>query len=217
MDVTLTVEPGRTLGTRPSRRLRAEGMVPAVIYGQGTDPQPVSVAWPDLRKALTTEAGVNALITLQLDGESNLSIVKDIQRHPVRRDVLHVDFQLISRDEELTVEVPINLVGEAKAVESAKGTVDQIMYTLTVKAKPGFIPNALEANIDDLEVGTTVTVADIALPDGVSTDVDPEEPVVSGSASRATIEADAGEGGEGEGDDDGEGGGDAAEGEGGEG
>src|SRR3954452_10278818 len=125
MDLTLTVQPGRELGTRPSRRLRAEGKVPAVVYGQGTDPVSVLVAWPELRKVLTTDAGMNALITLNVEGrdDSKLSIIKDLQRHPPRRDVIHVDFQLISADEALTVEVPINLVGTAKAVHDKKGTV----------------------------------------------------------------------------------------------
>jgi large subunit ribosomal protein L25 len=208
MDLTLTVEPGRSLGTRPSRRLRAEGRVPAVVYGLGREPTSVSVPWPELRKLLTTEAGMNALITLTIEGEdtTDLSIIKDLQRHPVRRDVIHVDFQLIDRDASLTVEVPINLVGEAKAVEQKKGLVDQLMYSLTINAKPGFIPTALEADISDLDVGANpVKVGDIVLPDGVTTDVDTEEIVAQGAPSRATIESEAsaegeeGEGAEGEG------------------
>ena len=98
MDVTLTVESERELGTRPSRRLRHAGKVPAVVYGLGREPRSVAVNWPDLRKAITTEAGLNALITLEVDGEQNLTIIKDLQRHPVKRTVLHVDFQLIDRD-----------------------------------------------------------------------------------------------------------------------
>ncbi|MBI2704820.1 MAG: 50S ribosomal protein L25 [Actinobacteria bacterium] len=217
MDLTLTVQPGRTLGTRPSRRLRAEGKVPAVVYGQGREPTSVAVPWPELRKVLTTEAGMNALISLSVEGEpdTNLSIIKDLQRHPVRRDVIHVDFQLINRDEALTVEVPINLIGVAKAVETKKGTVDQLMYTLTINAKPGFIPTALEADIDDLDVGTAVHVSDITLPEGVTTDVDLDEVVVQGSQSRATIEEEAAEGEEGEEGTEGEGGEAASEGEGG--
>lgn len=213
MDLTLTVQPGRELGTRPSRRLRAEGQVPAVVYGQGSEPISVLVAWPELRKVLTTEAGMNALITLNVEGsgDSNLSIIKDLQRHPTRRDVIHVDFQLISRDEALTVEVPINLVGVAKAVEAKKGTVDQLMFTLTIQAKPGFIPTSLEADISDLDVGTGIRVGEIALPEGVATEVDADEVVVQGSQSRATIEEEAaaegeeGEEGEGEGGEKGEG------------
>lgn len=206
MDLTLTVHPGRELGTRPSRRLRAGGNVPGVIYGQGREPVAVTIPWPELRKALTTEAGMNALITLTVDGEAdtNLSIIKDLQRHPVKREVIHVDFQLINRDEVLTVEVPINLIGVAKNVETKQGTVDQLMYTLTINAKPGFIPTALEANIDDLDIGTSVKVGEIELPDGVTTDVDADEVIVQGSQSRATLEEEAE--GEGEGEEGAEGG-----------
>src|SRR5262245_62112490 len=98
MDVTLTVESARELGTRPSRRLRAAGKVPAVVYGQGNDPVSVAVEWPELRRAITTEAGLNALITLQVEGEEHLTIIKDLQRHPVKRNVVHVDFQIIDRN-----------------------------------------------------------------------------------------------------------------------
>ena len=219
MDVTLTIESERELGTRPSRRLRADGKVPAVVYGLGRDPQNVAVDWPSLRKAITTEAGLNALITLQNNGESHLSIIKDLQRHPTRRDVLHVDFQLIDRDEELSVEVPIVLHGISKAVEAKKGMIEQLQHTLLINAKPGFIPTQLDADVSDLEIGgKNLQVQDLELPAGVTTDIDPEEIVAQGSATRSTIILETGidpdaepgeEGAEGEG-------GEGAEGEGGE-
>jgi large subunit ribosomal protein L25 len=215
MDVTLTVESGRELGTRPSRRLRAEGKVPAVIYGLGKEPESVLVDWSSLRRAITTEAGLNALITLEGNGESSLSIIKDLQRHPVKREVLHVDFQLIDRDEALSIDVPIVLHGVSKAVEAKKGMIDQLKHTLTVNAKPGFIPTQLEADVSDLEIGgKQLLVGDLTLPEGVTTDLDPEEIVAQGSPTRSTIlletgidpDAEPGEGGaEGEGAD-GEGG-----------
>lgn len=191
MDTKLTAETTRPTGTRSSRRLRAEGKIPAVVYGMGSDARQVAVEWPDLRKALTTDAGLNALIDLEMDGERHLSIVKDLQRHPVRRDVIHVDFLLIDRDAPLSVEVPIVLVGEAKAVEDQKGIVDQILYYLQVNAKPGSIPNELEADISHLEIGTTLTVGEIALPAGVTTDMDPEDPIASGSPTRSTVQMEA--------------------------
>ena len=83
-DLLLSAETGRMEGTRPSRRLRREGKIPAVVYGLDADPIAVSVAWPELRRCLTTDAGINALITLDIDGANHLSVVKDIQRHPTR-------------------------------------------------------------------------------------------------------------------------------------
>lgn len=187
MDASLTVETGRPTGTRSSGRMRAEGLVPAVVYGLGHDPRPVTVRWSELRQVLTTEAGTNALIDLSIDGETNLSIVKEIQRHPVRRDVIHVDFLLIDRNAPLSVDVPIVLHGRAEKVEAFKGMIDQLLYTLTVKARPGHIPNQLDADVSGLEIGTSIKVGDVELPEGVTTDVDPEEPVAQGSPTRSTI------------------------------
>lgn len=187
MDVTLTVETGRPTGSRRANRLRAEGKVPGVVYGLGTEPQPVVVPWPELRKALTTEAGLNALISLTVDGRTNLALVRELQRHPVRRQVTHVDFLLIDPDAPLAVDVPIQLVGTAEKVEALKGMIDQFMYSLTVKAKPGGIPTQIEADISGLEIGTQLKVADLTLPEGVTTDVDGEMAIAQGSPTRSTI------------------------------
>lgn len=186
-DIKLTVSTGRETGTGPSRRVRVDGDIPGVVYGMGKDATAVTVPWPDLRRALSTDAGQNALIELDIDGETALSIVTEVQRHPVRRDVTHVDFLRIDADKPLTVDVPVVLSGSSSALEQVKGMVDQLMYTLTVQAKPGFIPNQLEGDVSDLELGSSLTVGDIALPDGVSTLVDPDEPVAMGSPTRSTI------------------------------
>lgn len=208
-EITVTADTGRPTGSRASGRLRAEGRVPGVVYGLGKDPVPVAVPWKQLRQALVGEAGMNALIDLEIAGDTELVMVKELQRHPVRRDVLHVDFLRVSRDQELTVDVPIVLVGEATAVLKAGGVVDQSMHALTLQSKPQSIPNELTVDISELQMGDTVRVSDLTLPAGVSTHVDAEEPVVSTSASaevgevpgEATEEAaeeEAAEGGEGE-------------------
>jgi len=187
MDVSLIAETGRPIGSRSSGRLRLEGKVPGVVYGLGSEPIAVTVEWPELRRALTTDAGLNALIDLTVDGSTNLSVVKDLQRDPVRRNVTHVDFMLIDRNAPLTVDVPLNLVGTAPALEAMKGMVDQLMYTLTIKAKPGSIPTAIDVDISSLDLGTQVRASEIQLPDGVTTEVDGEAPVAQGSATRSTI------------------------------
>lgn len=187
MDVTLTAETGRETGSRPVRRMRREGLVPGVVYGLGTEPIQVAVQWAELRKALNTDAGLNALISLTVDGETKLSMVKDMQRHPVRRDVLHVDFQLIDRNKPLTVDVPVTLIGRALAVEAEKGIIDQVEYTLSLNARPDSIPTLIEVDISHLGIGDTVTVGEIELPDGITTDMDPEMAVAMGSVTRSTI------------------------------
>jgi large subunit ribosomal protein L25 len=210
MELTLTAETGRVPGSRASGRLRAQGKIPGIVYGMGADPVPVAVAWSELRKALTTDAGVNALIALEIDGKKDYTIVKELQRDPVRREVLHVDFLRVDPNATVEVEVPIVVVGEAKLVESVKGIAEQQMKSLTVKAKPTGIPGQIEADISSLVVGSAITVGDLQLPEGVTTDVDPSTPVVAGVATRfttmvvgATTAADAGEAAEAAGSDEG--------------
>jgi large subunit ribosomal protein L25 len=188
MDVTLTAETGRELGSRSSRRLLRDGKVPAVVYGLEQDTVSIAVAWPDLRAALTTEAGLNALITLDVDGSEDLTIIKDLQRDPVRRDVVHVDFLRVSRDAEILVEVPLVLEGEAEKVEREDGTVAHLLFNLAVYAKPGSIPNEITIDVSDLEVGDAIRVGDLSLPAGSRTEVDEDEVIVTAQISRETIE-----------------------------
>jgi large subunit ribosomal protein L25 len=186
-EIRLTATSGRAIGTGPSRRVRSEGLVPAVVYGLGRDPMAVSVPWAELRRVLSTDAGQNALIQLDIDGERSLSMVTELQRHPVRRDVIHVDFLRIDPDRPLSVDVPIALHGLAPAVEQRKGMIDQLMYTVTVQARPDNIPDQIDADISHLEIGTSLTVGDLQLPDGVSSNVDPTTAVATGSPTRSTI------------------------------
>ena len=188
-ELLLTAQTGRMTGTRSSRRLRAEGMVPGVVYGLGQDAVSVAVEWPALRKALTTDAGVNALLTLDIDGEQQLSIVKDIQRHPTRRNVIHVDYIRLDANAEVEVEVPVVLEGEAKAVLAVSGMVDQTMFALTVLSKPDSIPTELTVDVSELEVGDSINVSDVALPAGVRTEVEPEDTIATALVTRSTLEA----------------------------
>lgn len=191
--LVLSTITGRAEGSSSSRRLRREGKVPGVVYGLGNDPVSISVAWPDLRAVLTTDAGLNAIITLDVDGDRQLSIVKDVQRHPVRRDVMHVDFIRVDPDAEVSVDVPLILVGEAKELEQANGMVDQAMFSLTIWSKLLTIPTEIEVDVSALTVGDSVRVEELNLPAGVRTDIDPEEAVAIGTVTRSTLEAIAAE------------------------
>lgn len=183
----LRAETGRPTGTGPARRLRADGKVPGVVYGLGAEPVAITVDWPELRRALTTESGVNALITLQVEGAEHASIVKEIQRHPVRRDVIHVDFLRVDPTKPVSVDVPILLQGESKAVNAMQGRIEQLVFSMPVKARPDNIPTELPVDVSGLEIGTFITVADIALPEGVTAVLDPATNVAQGSATRQTI------------------------------
>jgi large subunit ribosomal protein L25 len=191
MELVLSADPVRPIGTRPSRRLRREGKVPAVVYGLGGDPVPVAVDWRELRQCLKTEAGANALINIDIAGNRHLSIVKDIQRHPVRRDVIHVDFLRVDPTKPVTVEVPVLVTGEAKQVAAMAGIVDQQMFKVAVSARPDAIPNDITVDVSDMAIGDTVSVADLQLPAGVEAASDPESLVVQGLATRSTIQLQA--------------------------
>jgi large subunit ribosomal protein L25 len=197
MDVSLTAELGRTTGSRPSKRLRREGKVPGVVYGMGTEPTSITVEWPELRRALTTEAGLNALIDLHVGGEANLTVIKDLQRDPVRRNVTHVDFMMIDRNVAMDFDIPIVVGGDLGKLEHEKGMADQLLYTLTVKAKPGSIPTQIDVDATELGIGDQIKVGDLQLGAGVETEVDPETVIVHGVITRSGVDAEAAEGEEG--------------------
>ena len=187
-EVSLVADVGRVKGSSESRRLRRAGKVPGVLYGHGIEPIDVAVGSRELRAALTSESGLNALISLDAEGKKHLAMARQLQRHPVRRSIDHVDFVIVRRDEVISAEVPIHLVGEAEKVERADGLVEHTMFSLMVHAKPADIPNAIEVDISGLEIGDAIRIGDIKLGSGVATTLDPDEPVVLGQASRVAAE-----------------------------
>jgi large subunit ribosomal protein L25 len=193
-EVVLAAEVGRPLGSRAVRRLRREGKVPGVIYGHGTDPVPVAVVGRDLRVALTGEAGANQLLSLRTGSGTYLTLAREMQRHPVAQTVTHVDFVIVRRDEVISADVPITLTGEAIEVHHGDGLVEQQLFALTINALPTAIPSAIEADISDLTIGDSVRVSDLVLPEGVTTDVDPDSAVVIGQPPRVVVEEEAAEG-----------------------
>ena len=192
-DLVLNTEEKTTIGSRSSRRLRRDGKVPGVLYGLGQDPEIFSVDYGDLRGALTTDAGLNALIQLSINGTNQLSILKTLQRHPVKDEVIHVDFVRVDPNQELAVEVPIILEGVAKKVTDQNGMVDQTMFSLSVLSLPDSIPNELTADVSELEINDAIRVSDVVLPEGVRTEVDPEEAIAVGTVTRSTMESMAAE------------------------
>lgn len=190
-ETTLVAEPREQKGSRPSRRARVQGRIPAVLYGHGIDPISISVDGRELRHALHGEAGANTLLSLKIGAETHLALARQLQRHPVRNTVIHVDFQVVSRTERISVDVPIVLTGEAKAVTNADGMVEQAIHTLAVQAAASDIPNQIEVDISGLQVGDSIRVGDLQMPSGASTEVDPEEPVVTALSAAATAGAEA--------------------------
>ncbi len=188
-EISLVAETGRAPGTRPSKRLRAASRVPGIVYGQGIDPVSVDVDRRELRLALSGPAGVNAVITLSVDGATHPTVVKALQRDPVRRSVNHVDFLVVNLNEEITVEVPIVLAGEAKEVLDASGLLEHHLTTLPVTTTPRTIPNEITIDVSGLALGDSIRVGDITLPAGVVSHLDPDTTVVTGVATRAAVSA----------------------------
>ena len=186
-ETVLIAEAGRTTGSSESRRLRTADRIPGVVYGHGMDPLSVSVARRDLRVALSGESGMNTILDLSVNGEVYPSLVKAIQRHPVKRNVQHIDFIQVDLNEEVTVNVPVRLIGEAKAVEADGGLVDVTMNVIEVTTTPRNIPSAVVIDVSEMDMETTIRVSDVVLPAGVTATADPEYPVVTVLTMRTPV------------------------------
>ncbi len=181
-DVKLVAELGRPTGSSSSRRLRHAGRVPAVVYGHGMKPLPISVGAREIRSALSVH-GLNQVLTLDVDGSTHLVLARQLQRHPVRHTLAHVDFQVVRRDEIVSADVPLVLVGTATLVERERGLLEHTLTSLSVRSTPEQIPQEIQVDVSGLDIGGAIRVRDLPLPRGVTTDVDPEEPVVIAAAS----------------------------------
>ena len=178
--VTLRADARGELGSRPAKRLRRQGLVPAVVYGRGTDSLSVTVSARDLYTALHTEAGANALINLEVEGgDSVLTVAREIQRHPVRGEISHLDFIKVSLDEAIQAEVGIEFVGEPIGVREDGAIVESIEVSVMIEALPTEIPSSIQLDISDMVVGDTLTIGDLPELDGVVYVDDLERPVVS--------------------------------------
>ena len=172
-------------GKGSARQLRRAGRVPAVAYGHGADPIHFSVDAHELFLAIKGQA--NALVTVDLDGDSMLVLVKDVQRNPLSRELVHVDLLRVKRGEKVEVEVQVEVVGEPAPRTLA--TLENMH--LLVNAPATSIPDVIEVNVEGREEGDHVTVADIAFPSGVECEVDPEAVVVVVSVPEVDTELEA--------------------------
>ena len=201
----LAAERRAATGSGPARRLRAQNKIPAVMYGHGTDPMSLTLDRLRFRAALNA-AGPNAIITLDVEGASHLTIVKDMQRDSIANRVTHVDFLLISLDERLSVDVPLRLVGDAARAGREGAVVQQQLMSLNVNSPAGVIPPSLDVDVSELSLENPIRVGDLTLPEGMESLADADTLVVIAQRTRAAVaaeqtgdEADA-EGTEGAGD-----------------
>jgi len=183
-EITLDAEVGRAIGTSDTRRLRHEGKIPGVVYGPGIDALPVAVDAKAFRQALSGDQGLNTLLDLVAGKKHFLVLAREIQRHPVRGTVSHVDFQVVSRTQGVEVEVPLEITGDAVEVRHHDWEVDQQLFTVHVRAQPGKIPAAITVDISELQVGGAIRIGDLTLPEGVEATQDALTTVVGTHAAR---------------------------------
>lgn len=196
-DTTLTAENRAETGKRPAGRLRREGKVPAVVYGLGSEPVSVTVPARELSHILAGESGANTVITLRVGGQEQLTLARQIQRHPVRGELLHVDFIRVSADQPVTAEVTVNLTGEPEGVRMG-GMLEQQLFTVSIEAKPADIPTAIEHDVSELGLGDQLRIGELAIPPGVTVHHEPDELVAAVAVPRGLAAGEAEEGVEGE-------------------
>ncbi|MBI4261364.1 MAG: 50S ribosomal protein L25/general stress protein Ctc [Actinobacteria bacterium] len=166
MELKLKAELREGHGKGPARRLRADGKVPATVYGHGMEPLSVAVDARDLFHILHTDAGSNVLIDLEVGSDNHLTLPREIQRDHVKGRFVHVDFLAVRRDVKITVDVPVHLVGESPGVKEG-GVIEHQTWEVRAQCLPGDVPEAFEADISGLAIGDSVRVSDLRAPEGV--------------------------------------------------
>jgi large subunit ribosomal protein L25 len=186
--VTLRADGGRTTGSPEARRIRRTGNVPAVVYGHGTESRPITVDAHDLQVALHTEAGANALINLEIDGEKALlTMARVVDKHPFRNEYRHVDFVAISLDEKLSFEIPIHFEGTPIGVIEG-GVFSPRRTTVDVLTLASTIPDFVELDVSGVQMGESLRIEDLPQLDGVEYPDDPEAVIMSVTVPAAEIE-----------------------------
>jgi large subunit ribosomal protein L25 len=165
----LNFETRTALGTSSNRRLRRQGRLPANLYGAGRDPQSISLDQNSLFHQMEKEAFFTSIITLTEGENRQPVIVKEVHRHPAKRQILHMDFQRILEDEKITLDIPIHFIGEAasKGVKLQGGEIAHLLTEIEVSCLPKDLPEYIELDVTDMELNDLLHLSDITAPDGV--------------------------------------------------
>lgn len=179
--VKLAAEQRETIGRSAVRKLKARGIVPAVVYGGKEKAQPLQILRRDINVMLSHASGENILVELEIAGEksSRMALLQEVQHSPVGGDVLHVDFHAISMDEKIEADIPVESSGTANGVKNFGGLLEQSLRSLTVECLPRDLPDKVAVDVSALNIGDSIHVRDIKLPDGVVAKVQPELTVFS--------------------------------------
>jgi len=178
-------------GKGAARKLRSAQQIPGIIYGHNREPQMLALDWRELERMLERVAPETTVIELDIEGTTSRTLIREIQRHPFKRQVLHVDFLELVAGERVTVDVPLVLVGTPAGVRNSGGILDQILREITVDVDPSNIPNHIDVDVSALEVNESIHVANLVVPEGVEIQDDPEATVCVVAPPRVETEAEA--------------------------
>ncbi|MDD5680643.1 MAG: 50S ribosomal protein L25 [Candidatus Omnitrophica bacterium] len=182
--IQLKAEVRDAVGKKPSKKVRNEGFVPAVVYKEGKETVSLKINEKELLKALNTKAGTNVLIGLKVDAGEGKSkdrtvLVKEVQHHPIKDRIIHVDFQEISLTEKLTIDVPLVTKGEAEGVVKEEGVLEHVLWEVKVECLPADIPEKIEIDVTSLKIGDSILMKDVQAPAGVKILNPPDQTVVT--------------------------------------
>jgi large subunit ribosomal protein L25 len=163
--IELSAELRDEVGSIKSRRMRSTGFIPGVLYGKGEEPVSLKVSLVNLHRIISK--GENILINLKVDNKEKTVMIKEIQHDPIEDSIVHVDFYKISLQEKITVQIPIEIIGEAKGVKEKGGVLEQILRELEVRCLPTNIPEKIALDVSSLDIGHSYAVDKLIIPEGV--------------------------------------------------
>ena len=188
---SLSAEMRNDRGKGVSRKLRAAGRVPGVIYGHSREPQSLSLVARDLDKLLSHIAAGSTVIDLTLGKATTKTLIREIQRHPFKKQILHVDFMELVAGEKVIVDIPLVFVGIPEGVRLSGALLEQIVHTIEVNVDPAIIPNHIDVDVTNLAMGHSLHVRDLILPEGLEVLTDEDTTICAVIAPRAVVEENA--------------------------
>jgi len=185
---SLTASARSERGTGVSRKLRQAGQIPAVVYGHGREPQSLALTARDVEKLLTQFAAGSTVIELSIDGAVSRTLIREIQRHPVSRAIIHMDFQQLVAGEKIAVSIPLRFTGTADGVRNSGGILEETMHQVHLRVDPAAIPSHIEVDVTPLTIGHSLHIRDLTLPAGITILDDPGATICVCTAPKAVVE-----------------------------
>ena len=185
---SLNASPRAESGKGVARKLRAGGQVPGVIYGHGREPQALTVNAREFDRLAERVRITSTVIELALDGRTARTLIRELQRDPIKRNVLHIDFQELVAGEKVNVSVPLRFVGTPEGVKNSGGILEEVIHQIHVRVDPSNIPDHIDVDVTALTIGHGLHVSDLKLPEGVEVTEEPEQTVAVVSAPKAEEE-----------------------------